>query len=95
MFSIGQEHDKMVTDSRMAVRNSGDGETKREGHESPPLPTAASSAGPVPLCGRPAAFPRWRALDAGGEMEWRVGGRLSPGPGERFVAGRVMDSLEM
>ena len=35
------------------------------------------------------------AVDAGGEMEWRVGGRLSPGPGERFVAGMAAISLEM
>jgi hypothetical protein len=28
-------------------------------------------------------------------MEWRVGGRLLPGPGERLVAGRAAVSLEM
>jgi hypothetical protein len=68
---------------------------KQNGRAMKALPYPPQQAAQVPLCGRPAAFPRRRAVDAGGEMEWRVGGRLSPGPGERFVAGRAVASLEM
>ena len=67
---------------------------KQNGRAMKALPYPPQQVAPVPLSG-PAASPRRRTLDAGGEMEWRVGGRLSPGPGERFRAGMAVASLEM
>jgi len=67
---------------------------RQNGRAMKALPYPPQQVAQVPLAG-PAAFPRRRARDVGAEMEWRVGGRLSPGPGERFGPGRGEASPEM